>query len=218
MLARLAVEAEAGGDLRGAVTHTRRMVALDPLAEEGQRELIRRLAASGDRAAALTAYSRYSERLRTELRIAPSPATRELVDELRGGNLEPEPGSVEREPGGAEAKSAGAEPAGQTASGTVTLLFTDLVGSTELLDELGDEEAERRRRIHFAILRDVALSHAGQEVKNLGRRLDGGLREQPRRRCLRGRDPAGRSPRESARGSGADAGPRRSQRRRADPR
>ena len=50
----------------------------------------------------------------------------------------------------------------------MTLLFTDLVGSTELLDELGDDEAERLRRVHFGLLRDVALSHAGQEVKNLG--------------------------------------------------
>ena len=54
------------------------------------------------------------------------------------------------------------------ATGTVTLLFTDLVGSTELLGELGDDEAERLRRVHFGLLREVALSHAGQEVKSLG--------------------------------------------------
>src|SRR5204863_7657335 len=56
----------------------------------------------------------------------------------------------------------------RSATGTVTLLFTDLVGSTELLDDLGDDRAEQLRRLHFALLRDVALSHAGQEVKNLG--------------------------------------------------
>jgi hypothetical protein len=39
------------------------------------------------------------------------------------------------------------------ASGTMTLLFTDLVGSTQLLDRLGDDAAERMRREHFAILR-----------------------------------------------------------------
>jgi class 3 adenylate cyclase len=53
-------------------------------------------------------------------------------------------------------------------SGTVTLLFTDVVGSTELLDRLGDEEAERLRREHFAILRRAAAEHGGQEVKSLG--------------------------------------------------
>lgn len=163
VLARLAADAEATGDLSVAVAHTRRMVALDPLAEEGQRELIRRLAASGDRAAALTAYARYSERLRTELRIAPSPATRAFVDELRGGDAGVAPTQAaersDREP---------PAPPPALKAGTVTLLFTDLVGSTELLEELGDEEAERLRRIHFGLLRDVALSHAGHEVKNLG--------------------------------------------------
>src|SRR5688500_5020620 len=53
---RLAAEAEAAGDLAGAVEHTRRLVALDPLAEAPARELIRRLAATDDRAAALAAY------------------------------------------------------------------------------------------------------------------------------------------------------------------
>jgi class 3 adenylate cyclase/tetratricopeptide (TPR) repeat protein len=50
----------------------------------------------------------------------------------------------------------------------VTLLFTDQVGSTELLGELGDDEAERLRRLHFGLLRDVAAAHDGEEVKNLG--------------------------------------------------
>ena len=151
----LAAAAEAAGDWAAAIAHTRRVVALDPLGEEGQRALIRRLGRSGDRAAALAAYNRYAERLRTELRIAPSPATRALVEELRGGADEPAPAAVEA-------------PARAAASGTVTLLFTDLVGSTELLGELGDDEAERLRKVHFGLLRDVALSHAGQEVKSLG--------------------------------------------------
>jgi class 3 adenylate cyclase len=53
-------------------------------------------------------------------------------------------------------------------SGTVTLLFTDLVGSTELLQSLGDAAAERLRREHFAILRRAAAEHGGEEVKSLG--------------------------------------------------
>ncbi|MEX2194425.1 MAG: AAA family ATPase [Thermoleophilaceae bacterium] len=149
LLALLATEAEEAGDMAAALTHTRRMTALDPLVEESQRELIRRLAASGDRAAALRAYERHAERLRTELRIVPSAATRALVEDLR-----------------AETPAAAGQPA--PAAGTVTLLFTDLVGSTELLERLGDDEAERLRRVHFGLLREVALSHAGQEVKNLG--------------------------------------------------
>lgn len=53
-------------------------------------------------------------------------------------------------------------------SGTVTMLFTDLVGSTELMDRLGDEAGDRVLHEHFAILRAVASEHDGQEVKSLG--------------------------------------------------
>jgi class 3 adenylate cyclase/DNA-binding CsgD family transcriptional regulator len=50
----------------------------------------------------------------------------------------------------------------------VTLLFTDLVGSTELLDQLGDDAGEQVRRTHFRLLREAVLGAGGQEVKNLG--------------------------------------------------
>jgi len=52
--------------------------------------------------------------------------------------------------------------------GTVTLLFTDLVGSTELLGRIGDEAAEGVRRAHFRLLRDAVIARGGHEVKNLG--------------------------------------------------
>ena len=52
--------------------------------------------------------------------------------------------------------------------GTVTFLFTDLVRSTELLDALGDDEAERLSRVHFKLLRDAVIARKGQEVKTIG--------------------------------------------------
>ncbi len=51
---------------------------------------------------------------------------------------------------------------------TAIFLFTDLVGSTEMLDKLGDDRAELLRRTHFRLLRDAVALHAGEEVKNLG--------------------------------------------------
>jgi class 3 adenylate cyclase len=57
---------------------------------------------------------------------------------------------------------------GPSASGTVTLLFTDLVGSTELLARLGERAYEAARREHFALLRAAAGEHGGREVKSLG--------------------------------------------------
>jgi DNA-binding SARP family transcriptional activator len=84
VLGRLAARAEAAGDLRTAVARTRGQVALDPLAEDSQRDLIRRLAASGDRPAALAAYGQLRERLGRELGVTPSAPTRRLAEEIRG--------------------------------------------------------------------------------------------------------------------------------------
>ena len=53
-------------------------------------------------------------------------------------------------------------------SGLITILFTDLVGSTELLDRAGDEEAQQIFRAHHDLLAEAAASHRGDEVKWLG--------------------------------------------------
>jgi predicted ATPase/class 3 adenylate cyclase/DNA-binding SARP family transcriptional activator len=50
----------------------------------------------------------------------------------------------------------------------VSVLFTDLVGSTRLLDQLGDDAAERVRQAHFGLLREAVRTRRGHEVKNLG--------------------------------------------------
>ena len=55
-----------------------------------------------------------------------------------------------------------------TSPGVFVLLFTDLVGSTGLLDRLGDDAAEDLRREHFALLRRAVADGGGQEVKSLG--------------------------------------------------
>ena len=54
------------------------------------------------------------------------------------------------------------------ASGLFTILFTDLVGSTELLSRAGDEDAQRIFRAHHDLLAEVAAAHKGEEVKWLG--------------------------------------------------
>jgi class 3 adenylate cyclase/DNA-binding CsgD family transcriptional regulator len=53
-------------------------------------------------------------------------------------------------------------------AGVVTLLFTDLVASTELLARLGDDAAEDLRRVHFDLLRTAISTGGGEEVKTLG--------------------------------------------------
>jgi DNA-binding SARP family transcriptional activator/class 3 adenylate cyclase len=83
VLGKLAEEAERSGDLDAALHRTREQVKLDPLSEEAQRDLVRRLARAGDRAGALGAYRAYANRLQRELGIAPSADCRELIERVR---------------------------------------------------------------------------------------------------------------------------------------
>ena len=50
----------------------------------------------------------------------------------------------------------------------VTIMFTDVVGSTTLYDRYGDDEGDARRAGHFAVLREVVAAHEGREVKSTG--------------------------------------------------
>jgi DNA-binding SARP family transcriptional activator/tetratricopeptide (TPR) repeat protein len=87
LVAALEQAAAGTGDRAEAVRLTRAQVALDPLGETANRRLIERLAAGGDRAAALSAGRQFAERLRVQLGIAPSRETRALLDDLRRSEL-----------------------------------------------------------------------------------------------------------------------------------
>jgi SAM-dependent methyltransferase len=50
----------------------------------------------------------------------------------------------------------------------VTVLFSDIVGSTEHLNRLGDQAWDDVRRAHFGVLRTSLADHNGTEVKNTG--------------------------------------------------
>ena len=51
---------------------------------------------------------------------------------------------------------------------TVTVLFTDLVGSTEMTLRIGPTVAEEIRLEHFGVLREAIAETGGEEIKNLG--------------------------------------------------
>lgn len=51
---------------------------------------------------------------------------------------------------------------------TVTVLFTDLVGSSQLASRVGPERADELRQEHFAVLREAVVAANGREVRNLG--------------------------------------------------
>src|SRR5690349_5595856 len=50
----------------------------------------------------------------------------------------------------------------------VTIMFTDLVGSTSLFDRQSDEAANALRGRHFSALREALEQHGGHEVKSTG--------------------------------------------------
>ena len=77
--------AMATGDFGAALDLGNRLVSLDPLAEHIHRKLIACHAARGNRSAALQQYARCASVLEHELRVAPMPETRALIDEIRGG-------------------------------------------------------------------------------------------------------------------------------------
>jgi predicted ATPase/class 3 adenylate cyclase len=56
----------------------------------------------------------------------------------------------------------------QLPTGTVTLLFTDIEGSTRLLQELGRERYVRALTEHRALLREAFAAHGGVEVEMQG--------------------------------------------------
>ena len=53
-------------------------------------------------------------------------------------------------------------------SGLVTILFTDIEGSTTLTQRLGDAKAQEVLRTHNAIVREALKAHGGTEVKTMG--------------------------------------------------
>ena len=84
-LAARSAEAERDGDAATAACCSRLRCELDPLNEAAHADLVRQLAASGDRAGALIAGREVTARLREELGVRPGPMLRAALAEARGG-------------------------------------------------------------------------------------------------------------------------------------
>ena len=80
----------------------------------------------------------------------------------------------------------------------VTVLFTDMVGSTALASSLAPDAADELRREHFAILRQAVAEAGGTEVKNLGDGLMVVFRARVGGVVVRGGDAAGHRARQPA--------------------
>jgi DNA-binding SARP family transcriptional activator len=80
---RLSAWQEFGGELEQAHLTLLRWLALDPLAEEAARRLMRVYAARGDASAALRVYATLRTRLTEELRVEPAAETAALAEHIR---------------------------------------------------------------------------------------------------------------------------------------
>jgi class 3 adenylate cyclase/pimeloyl-ACP methyl ester carboxylesterase len=67
-----------------------------------------------------------------------------------------------------EGEKAVTEPQHPTPGGLVTILFTDMEGSTTLTQRLGDVKAQEFVHAHNAIVRDALKTHGGSEIKHTG--------------------------------------------------
>jgi len=76
--------AERDGDVAAAARWSRLRCGLDPLNEAAHADLVRHLAAAGDRAGALIAGREVTDRLRAELGVRPGPLLRAALAEARG--------------------------------------------------------------------------------------------------------------------------------------
>ena len=94
LLAAAGDAAESAGDHEAALRHARRRLELDQASEEAARVLMRRLAAGGDRAAAVAVYEDLRTALRRDLGMAPSADTRALLEELRSGQADRRPAAL----------------------------------------------------------------------------------------------------------------------------
>lgn len=126
--------------------NARRAVALAPYRESAHRVLMEVLEARGNEAEALRVYERLRERLQSELGTAPGRAVEEVRERLV---KEVEPSFF----GGAT---------------TRTFMFTDVVGSTSLLEAIGDEAWQHLRAWHDGALRSLFSEHDGEEVDHTG--------------------------------------------------
>ena len=125
---------EQQGDLSQSITHTRRLLTLEPWREEAHRHLMLRLARNGQRAAALAQFESCQRILEEELAVTPDAETLAVLSALRAGDFDQiYPGAVNRSP---EQLATSSSP--RPVTNNLPLPPTPLIGRVSELAELGE--------------------------------------------------------------------------------
>jgi predicted ATPase/class 3 adenylate cyclase len=196
-LHRLVEDCEDRGEYEHACGYARRRVELEPWREDVHCQIMRLLALSGQRMAALNQYETCCRALRAELDVQPSSETTRLYEQIRNGELAPPPvvGTTLSQPLAplpSADQAAGREPVplastplrvGPSLSGAaervpspperrlVTALLAEVSGFTTLLEQVGSETwAQIVDRVH-QVLRAQIESLGGHIIQ----RWDEGL-------------------------------------------
>lgn len=138
-----------------AIEWAERWIAVGHTPEAAYRALMLAHSAQGETSKIALDYERCAEALRADLDIEPSNETRALYEKLTHEELT-SPAQLETSPA-----------IFVQSSGTVTFLFSDIEGSTKLLDKLGPEYAKLLAE-HQDLIRSIAERFHGHEVDTQG--------------------------------------------------
>ena len=158
------------------------LIEADPFRDSVWDRRMRALHASGRTVDALRVFHDYRRLLADELGLEPSPElvalerallTPQSPKDSADTTLESPPGNLPVDSTALVDRVAEIDPLvegshGVRPSGTVTFLFTDMVGSTAVASGLDPDVADELRRRHFVLLRHAVAENGGVEVKSLG--------------------------------------------------
>ncbi|HEY5572790.1 MAG TPA: BTAD domain-containing putative transcriptional regulator, partial [Anaerolineales bacterium] len=145
-----------------AMQHARRWLSLDQLHEPAHRRLMQLYALSGQQSAAIRQYQEVVRILQEELGVHPEEETQSLYQAIKSRQLAPTDAAAPAPPGSAPIGSSKPLP-----SGTISLLFTDIQGSTPLWERF-PKAMEAAQNRHTEILYGCAEAHGGQVYKVIG--------------------------------------------------